>query len=155
MNLFKLFPVAVAAFALAACDSSSSSSDDGSSSASTAKSSSSVSAAECALSSDGVKVVLPAGGETFKLGDSVTVVYGAKYSNAGSFDILYYPNSSATGISVVSTSVGPDSPDGTECYTEKVLLSDTLSVSNSAFFRVRAYSKGTVRGDSKTFTVTK
>lgn len=154
MNLFKLFPVAVAAFALAACDSSSSSSDDGSSSASTAKSSSSVSAAECALSSDGVKVVLPAGGETFKLGDSVTIVYGAKYSNAGSFDILYYSDS-ATGISVVPMSVGPQSPDGTECYTEKVFLSDALSASNAAFFRVKAYNKPTLRGDSKTFTVTK
>src|SRR5574344_225133 len=147
MNLFKLFPVAVAAFALAACDSSSSSSDDGSSSASTAKSSSSVSAAECALSSDGVKVVLPAGGETFKLGDSVTVVYGAQYSAAGSVDILDHPTSSATGVSVVSTSVGPDSPDGTECYTEKVLRPETLSVCDSAFFGVKAYNKGVVRGE--------
>lgn len=156
MNFFKILPIAVAAFALVACDSSSSSSDDGNSSASTAKSSSSVNAADCALSEDGVKVVLPAGGETFAIGDSMTIVFGAKYNNAGSFDVLFFADSSATGLSMFSTSVGPESPDGTECYTVKALLSDsTAAVSSKAFVRVKAYNKGTIRGDSKAFTVTK
>ena len=72
----KLFKLTVSACALAAavsftaCDDSSSASDEGKVSY------------DCSVK-DGVKVAYPKGGESFKIGDTITVVFGADVEDSG------------------------------------------------------------------------
>ena len=45
---------------------------------------------DCTLAEEGIKILLPAGDEEYKIGDSVTIVFVANYSNAGGFSVLYF-----------------------------------------------------------------
>lgn len=125
----------------AACDSSTSSS-------------SSISAEDCTLSEEGVKVLRPAGGEVFSIGDSIEITFVANYKNAAGFHVLFKADSSAEGVDLFPRSIGDDAPKGTSCTTVKALLSsDAATASENAFVRVYAYNAGRIRGDSKAFTV--
>lgn len=130
------------------CSSSSSASDEDSSS-----SSASYNPEDCTLAEKGIKILLPAGDEEYKLGDSVTIVFVANYSNAGSFSVLYKANADDQGSQLFANSIGDEAPDGTECTEVKALLSDTLSASTEAFIRVQAYNAPKIRANSNTFTV--
>lgn len=147
-KMFTLSFSLLTGFFLAACSSSSSSS------AGEADSSSSSSASdECTLKEEGVKILQPAGGESFKIGDSIVIKFVANYANAGSFEVLYRTNPDDEGTSLFENSIGDEAPDGTKCTTVKAYLSESLSASDEAFIRVRAYNKRNVRADSETFSV--
>ena len=79
MKLFKLSVCAAfAAFMFTACDdSSSASSDDGKVSY------------DCTVK-DGVKVVYPKGGESFKMGETITVIYGSDVQGSGYHEGVYF-----------------------------------------------------------------
>lgn len=130
------------------CSSSSSASEEDSSSSSAA-----YNAEDCTLSEDGVKILLPAGDEEYKIGDSITIVFVAKYANAGGFSVLYKANADDEGSELFAGSVGDESPDGTECTEAKALLTEELTPSTEAFIRVQAYNAPKIRANSNTFTV--
>lgn len=124
--------------------------DDGSS---TSPSSSS----DCSVT-NGVVVVSPAAGEKFKIGDTVTVVYGSDI-DAGGFRFQYRENEDDSGTDFFKTSQGPsgpkDAPDGKTCYEQKVVLSkEKVIPSKEAFIRVIPYNETSKGANSATFTVT-
>ena len=108
---------------------------------------------DCTLAEEGIKILLPAGDEEYKIGDSVTIVFVANYSNAGGFNVLYKANADDKGSELFTGSVGDVSPDGTECTEVKALLKEELTPSKEAFIHVEAYLKGKIRANSNTFTV--
>lgn len=130
------------------CSSSSSASDEDSSS-----SSASYNSEDCTLSEKGVKILLPAGDEEYKIGDSVTIVFVANYLNAGGFKVLYKANADDQGSQLFANSIGDEAPDGTECTEVKALLKEELTPSTEAFIRVQAYNAPKIRANSNTFTV--
>ena len=149
MNLVKLFLLSSLVLAFVACDSDSSSNSDNNSSSSSSKE------YDCTMTAEGVKVLAPEGGETFSIGDTITVVFGANYANAGGFHVYYKADVDSNRVDLFAGSVGPEGPDGSECYEVTAILSADMGViaSDNAFIRVEAYNWGVIRGDSKTFTV--
>lgn len=140
MNILKIFLLSLLSIAFMACDSDSSSN---------------AKEYDCTMTEEGVKVLAPEGGETFSIGDTVTVVFGANYANAPGFRVLYKADVDSNGVDLFKESVGPTGPDGSECYEVTAVLSADMGViaSNNAFIRVGAYGVGVIHGDSKTFTV--
>lgn len=108
---------------------------------------------DCTLAEEGIKILLPAGDEEYKIGDSVTIVFVANYSNAGGFSVLYKANADDQGSELFANSIGDEAPDGSECTEVKALLSEKLSASTEAFIRVQAYNAPKIRANSNTFTV--
>lgn len=141
-----------ATLAFFACDSgSSSSADDG---GDTPKSSNSNVSYDC--TTDGaVVVVYPAGGETFKMGDTVTVVYGASKKHAGPMFIFRYrENDGDMGTELINKSAGEANPDGKTCYEQKVVLDpELINPSDEAFIAVLPYNDQAKQGKSGKFKV--
>ena len=111
---------------------------------------------DCTVS-DGVKVVYPAGGETFTVGDEITVVFGSDVEDNG-YKILFRTDADDLGFNLSNESEGPEGKaDGKTCYEVKVKLSAENGVkpTTTGFITVRPYNKGMKGGDSKTFTVKK
>lgn len=101
----------------------------------------------------GVVVVSPSAGDTFKVGETITVVFGSDLA-AGGFDIEYRVNENSKGQSLVGTSVGPEEPDGKTCYEEKVVLdAEIVEPSEDAVIRVIPYSNQSKGANSAPFTV--
>jgi hypothetical protein len=130
------------------CSSSSSASEEDSSS-----SSASYNSEDCTLSEKGIKILLPAGDEEYKIGDSITIVFVAKEPNAGGFKVLYKANADDEGSELFANSIGDESPDGTECTEVKALLTEELTPSTEAFIRIAAYVASSNTANSNTFTV--
>ncbi|MBO7412644.1 MAG: hypothetical protein J6U20_03140 [Fibrobacter sp.] len=105
---------------------------------------------------DGVVVVYPKGGETFKLGETIKVVYGADPSLAGpQFVFKYRENEEDMGTELIEESAGEKNPDGKTCYEQEVKLDgDLINPSSEAFIQVVPYSKTKKNGKSGKFTVT-
>lgn len=105
---------------------------------------------------DAVVVAYPAGGEKFKLGDTITVVYGAAPSLAGPlFSFRYRENDDDYGTDLTEESAGEENPDGKTCYEQKLWLNpDDINASDEAFIQVIPYSKTSKMGKSGKFTVT-
>lgn len=109
---------------------------------------------DCNLSEDGVKVFTPAGGEVFKLGDSIEVTFVARYRNAGGFKAYYKASEDDKGVNLFASSIGEEAPDGTRCTTVSAYLDpETIEASDKAFIQIEAYNAGKIRGNSETFTV--
>ncbi len=109
---------------------------------------------DCNLSEDGVKVFTPAGGEVFKLGDSIEVTFVARYRNAGGFKAYYKASENDKGVNLFANSIGEEAPDGTRCTTVSAYLDpESIEPSDKAFIQVEAYNAGKIRGNSETFTV--
>ena len=105
----------------------------------------------------GVVVVYPKGGESFKIGATIKVVYGADASLAGpQFVFKYRANDEDPGTELINESAGEKNPDGKTCYEQEVKLDASLGVkaSNEAFIQVVPYSKTNKLGKSGKFTVT-
>lgn len=137
----KIFLVAssIATAFFMGCGSSSSSSDE---------------SFDCSLSEDGVKVFTPAGGEVFRLGDSIEVTFVARYRNAGGFKAYYKASEDDKGVNLFASSIGEEAPDGTRCTTVSAYLDpETIEASDKAFIQVEAYNAGKIRGNSETFIV--
>lgn len=150
-----------AIFTLAACgdDSSSSTGPENSSdsktpsSSTTSSSSDGTTAYDCTVA-DGVKVVYPKGGEKFKMGDTITVVYGAKIEDSG-FCFKFKLDESDLGVDMLDGSAGPEVGDGKTCYKQEVVLtSDVAEVTETAIIRVHPYSRQNKGANSGTFQVT-
>jgi hypothetical protein len=145
MNFFK-FAVStcavLAAVAFTACDdSSSASSDDGKVSY------------DCTVS-DGVKVLYPKGGESFKMNDTITVVYGSNVKGSG-YRFVFRTSDEDIGLDMLDGSAGPEKPDGKTCYEQKVVLTeDVAEATETASIRVIPYEKTNKAADSGTFKVT-
>lgn len=105
---------------------------------------------------DGVVVVYPKGGEKFKIGETIKVVYGADPSLAGpQFIFKYRANENDAGKELTETSVGEQEPDGKTCYEQEVKLDASLvEPSKEAFIQVIPYVKTKKNGKSGKFTVT-
>lgn len=149
-----------ASFAFFACggddDSSTGPSQENNSSASNAKSSSSKKIEsqkfDCTVK-DGVKVVYPTGGETFKMGDKITIIYGSDVKGSG-YRFVFKTSEDDQGMDMLDESAGPESPDGKTCYEQEVVLSDDFAEpSDKAVIRVIPYEKQSKGANSKAFKV--
>ena len=149
MNFMKLGIVAsaiLAAVAFTACDdSSSASSDDNKTSY------------DCSVT-DGVKVVYPAGGESFKMGDTITVVYGSDVKGSG-YHFYFKTSEEAEPRDMLDESAGPETPDGKTCYEQKVALTEDFLPDDVEFpiekavIRVAPYEKTAKGANSGSFKV--
>lgn len=105
---------------------------------------------------DGVVVVYPKGGEKFKVGETIKVVYGASPDLSGSqFRFAYRANEDADVNDLTESSAGEKNPDGKTCYEQEVKLDASLvEPSKEAFIQVIPYAKTRKNGKSGKFTVT-
>jgi len=144
MKLFKLITsvcAVSAAFMFVACDDSSSASanDD--------------EKLDCSVS-DGVKVVSPKKGDSFKMGETITVVYGSNVQGSG-YRFVFKTSEEDAGVDMLEESAGPEKPDGKTCYEQKVKLTeDVAEPTETAIIRVIPYEKTSKAGNSATFKVT-
>ena len=167
MNFFK-FAVSTCAVldavAFTACDDSSSASSDEKTSSSSEKTtnssdsktpaSSEASASYDCSVKDGVKVVYPKGGESFKMGDKIKVVYGSDVQGSG-YRFVFKTSEDDAGLDMLEESAGPESPDGKTCYEQEVVLSDDFAeATKTAIIRVIPYEKTAKAANSGTFKVT-
>ena len=146
MKLFKLMAsvcAVSAAFMFAACDDSSSASSNDDPSASN----------DCSVE-DGVKVVSPKKGDSFKMGETITVVYGSNVQGSG-YRFVFKTSEEDAGVDMLEESAGPEKPDGKTCYEQKVKLTeDVAEPTETAIIRVIPYEKTSKAGNSATFKVT-
>ena len=102
---------------------------------------------------DGIKVFAPKGGELFKLGDTITVVYGSDVEGSG-YRFVFKTSEDDMGMDLLDESVGPTQPDGKTCYEQKVVLkSDNVDFAESAIIRVIPYEKTSKGANSGTFKI--
>ena len=110
---------------------------------------------DCSVS-DGVKVVYPAGGEKFKVGQTIDVVFGTSVDD--SYRIVFRKNTSDAGVDLLDESFDLNGPaDGKTCYTVKVKLSSDrgVDVTSNGIIRVIPYNKQNKGSNSKEFVVEK
>lgn len=113
-------------------------------------------AQDCQIQTDGtVKVLKPKAGEVYSLGDSITVFFAAKYAMGAGFRVLYFPNEDARPVDLGTESVGPESPDGKECYSVTLHLNKDLETSKKAWIKVQDYNSASVSGISENFELQK
>ena len=149
MKFFKqiaLTSCVLAAVAFTACDdSSSASSDDNRASY------------DCSVT-DGVKVVYPAGGESFKMGDTITVIFGSDVEGSG-YHFYFKTSEEAEPRDMLDGSAGPEKPDGKTCYEQKVVLTEDFLPDDVEFpiekavIRVAPYEKTAKGANSGSFKV--
>ena len=103
----------------------------------------------------GVKVVYPAGGETFKIGETITVIYGSDVEDSG-YRFLFKKNAGDPGMDLFDESVGPEKPDGKTCYEVEVTLdAEKVQATNTGIIRVEPYERSNKGANSAEFTVKK
>lgn len=145
--------ILASSLAFFACgDDSSSSSASGEPESSESKAQSSDSDFDCSVT-DGVKVVSPKGGETFKLGDTITVVFGSDM-DFGGFGIELRFDDGAKKANLLEEAID-GVVDGKTCNEQKVVLSEEFDVEPAAdaYIYVYPYSKQAKAGKSGTFEV--
>lgn len=174
MNLFKWTVstcAVLAAVCFTACDDSSSASSDPASTPSSSTSKDSPSSAskdnqsssskdyDCSVT-DGVKVLYPEDGAKFKMGDTITVIYGSDVKGSG-YRFVFKTSEDDIGVDMLPTSAGPKDPDGKTCYEQKVVLQEetddddaTAEPTDTAIIRVIPYEKTAKGSNSGTFKVT-
>ena len=104
----------------------------------------------------GVKVVYPAGGETFKIGEEITVVYGTDVDGSG-YRFVFKVDEEDIGMDFFEESMGLDGKgDGKTCYEQKVKLSkDVVEATSTGIIRVIPYEDSKKGANSGKFTVKK
>ena len=137
-------------------ETSSSSAEENSSSSSEiegeSSSSENVEEGDCPVK-NGVKVFSPQANSLFKLGDTVTVVYGSDVETSG-YRFLFKKSEDDKGIDLLDESAGPTQADGKSCYEQKVVLkSDIVEATNTAIIRVTPYEKTSLGANSEMFKV--
>ena len=111
---------------------------------------------DCSVS-DGVKVVYPAGGEKFMVGQTIDVVFGTDIDDDG-YRIIFKKNTSDAGADLLDESFDLNGPaDGKTCYTVKVKLSGSVGVEPTmhGIIRVAPYNRQNKGANSKEFVVEK
>lgn len=107
---------------------------------------------DCSVSG-GVKVVSPKGGEEFKIGDKLTVVYGSDVQGSG-YRFVFKASEDDMGTDLLDESAGPEQPDGKSCYEQEVVLSKGLvEPTSTAIIRVIPYENTKKGANSGTFKV--
>ena len=107
---------------------------------------------DCTVSG-GVKVVSPKGGEEFKIGDKITVVYGSDVQGSG-YRFVFKASEEDMGTDLLDGSAGPEQPDGKTCYEQEVVLSEGLvEPTSTAIIRVIPYERQNKGANSGTFKV--
>lgn len=89
---------------------------------------------DCSVT-DGVKVVFPMGGETFKVGDRINVVYGSDVQGSG-YRFVFKNSDDDIGRDMLDESAGPEVPDGKTCYEQEVVLDEGI-VGDAGFGIIR------------------
>lgn len=101
----------------------------------------------------GVKVVYPTGGETFKMGDRISIIYGSDVKGSG-FRFVFKTNEDDMGMDMLDVAGGLENPDGKTCYKQEVVLSDDYAEpSDKAIIRVIPYEKQAKGANSRSFKV--
>ncbi len=111
---------------------------------------------DCSVS-NGVKVVYPAGGEKFKVGQTIDVVFGTSVEDNG-YRIIFKKNTSDAGADLLDEFFDLNGPaDGKTCYTVKVKLSGSVGVEPTmhGIIRVAPYNRQNKGASSKEFVVEK
>ena len=108
--------------------------------------------ADCSVT-DGVKVVSPKGGEEFKVGETIKVVFGSDINFAG-FGIELRYNDGAEQVNLLDDAVDA-TIDGKTCNEFSVKLDAERGVvaTDDAYIFVYAYAKQSKFGKSGTFKV--
>ena len=111
---------------------------------------------DCSVSG-GTVVAYPRGGETFKLGDTIKVVFGTDIVD-GSYRIMFRADEDTDGDDLTEKSI-PSSDvetDGKTFNTVEVVLDEdhNAEAADAAVIIVRPYSKSAKQGVSKAFKVT-
>lgn len=142
-HVITLAGLVAASFGLMACD------DDSSS----ASGEDDVTAGlDCSVSG-GVKVLKPAAGDSFKMGETITVVYGSDVQGSG-YRFVYKTDEDDGGLDMLKESAGPKNPDGKTCYVQKVVLDEEYAEpSKEAVIRVIPYEKTSKGANSGAFKV--
>ena len=102
---------------------------------------------------DGVKVVYPAGGETFKVGDEITVVFGTAIEDNG-YRIVFKKEVFDQGYDLTNEAYDAVM-DGKTCNEVKVKLDAEKGVeeTSTGIIRVVPYNKSNKGVNSNTFKV--
>jgi len=108
---------------------------------------------DCTVS-DGIKVVSPAGGETFKVGEEITVVFGTDIVDA-SYRIGFKNSSGVQALDLTDDGSVDAVMDGKTCNVYKIKLSADYGVepTETGFIRIAPYNKQNKGADSKSFVV--
>ena len=104
----------------------------------------------------GVKVVYPAGGESFKIGEEITVVFGTDVDGSG-YRFVFKVDEEDIGMDFFEESKGLEGKgDGKTCYEQKVKLSkDVVEATTTGIIRVIPYEDTKKGANSGKFTVKK
>lgn len=111
---------------------------------------------DCSVS-DGVKVVYPAGGEKFKVGQTIDVVFGTSIEDNG-YRIVFKKNAGDAGMDLRDDAFDLNGPaDGKTCYSVKVKLDAEYGVeaTSNGIIRVIPYNRSNKGANSKEFVVEK
>ena len=93
------------------------------------------------------------GGEEFKIGDKVTVVYGSDVQGSG-YRFVFKTSDEDIGKDLLDGSAGPETPDGKKCYEQEVVLDkDIVKATSTAIIRVIPYENTKKGANSGTFKV--
>lgn len=107
---------------------------------------------DCSVT-DGVKIVSPADGESFRIGDSVNVVFGSDQDYGGFMIELRFNDGASRVLLLDETLEGVT--DGITCNEKKILLSAEIGVeaANDAYIYIAPYAKQSKAGKSGTFNI--
>ena len=109
--------------------------------------------ADCSVT-DGVKVVSPKGGEEFKVGETIKVVFGSDM-DFGGFGVELRFDEGAKKVNLLDESIDDAKIDGKTCNEYSIKLDAELGVvaADDAYIYVYPYSKQSKAGKSGTFKV--
>ena len=110
---------------------------------------------DCTVS-NGVKVVYPTKGETFKIGQKVTVIYGSTAKGTG-YRFVFKKDKDDAGKDLTKGSEGfAGEGDGKTCYEFEVTLDAAkVTETNTGIIRVIPYEDTKLGANSAEFTVKK
>ena len=108
---------------------------------------------DCSVS-NGVKIVYPAGGETFKVGDEITVVFGTDIED-DSYRIVFKNGDLDMGFELTDESIDNVVKDGKTCNEVKVKLDAERGVetTSTGIIRVAPYGDSGKGKNSAPFIV--
>ncbi len=103
--------------------------------------------------SDGVKVLYPEGGESFKVGETIPVIYGSDVKGSG-FRFVFKTSEDDAGVDLLEESAGEENPNGQSCYVQEVTLSaDLVGVASTGIIRVVPYENSSKGANSGAFKI--
>lgn len=107
---------------------------------------------DCSVT-DGVKVVSPKGGESFKVGETITVIYGSDVQGSG-FRFVFKTSEDDMGVDLFDKSEGVENPNGQWCYMQDVTLSaDIVGDASTGIIRVVPYENSSKGANSGKFKI--